>query len=117
MARINSVPIPGKIEDILNQSQEGELYYHVMEEVAEYLSISIGNIINLLNPDMIILSGPVISGCPHLLGLVTRKKNYRSMLHNQDVVQVITSDWGIQTAAIGSAYLIRENTGEILSVQ
>ena len=115
LARINGVPGPEKIEDILNKARDGDLYHHVILEVAEYLSIAIGNIINLLNPDLIVLSGPVISGCPQLLELVSRKKNYRSMLHNQDAVSVIPSDWGIQTAAIGSAYLIRENTSEILT--
>jgi predicted NBD/HSP70 family sugar kinase len=115
LARINSVSAPEKIEDILNQSRDGELYHQVITEVAEYLSIAIGNIINLLNPDLIVLSGPVVSGCPQLLELVSQKKNYRSMLPNQDAVKVISSDWGIQTAAVGSAYLVRENTREILS--
>lgn len=114
MALRNGYPLPENIEDILKLSAEGEIYFHIIEEVAEYLSIAIGNMINILNPELIVLSGPVISGCPGLLDMVIKQIEYRSMKHNQKAVSIITSDWGVQTAAIGSAYLLRENIKEIL---
>ncbi len=115
LAGLHGEPLPERIEDILHRAGKGELYHHVIEEAAEYLSIALGNMINLLNPDMVVLSGPVISDCPTLAEMVTKKNEYRAMKHNLNAVEVITSEWGNRTAAIGSALLVRESTEEILT--
>ena len=116
LARVKGKEPPRSISEILCDSKDSALYRHVIEETAEYLSIALGNIINLLNPDMVVLSGPVISSCPALSDMITVKNEYRAMKHNLDAVKIVSSDWGNRTAAIGSALLVRESTEEILKL-
>lgn len=114
LARVQGIASPLSINEILCDSSGNGHYRHVIEETAEYLSIALGNIINLLNPDMVVLSGPVIGGCPALVDMVKSRNEYRAMKHNLDAVRIVSSEWGNRTAAIGSALLVRESTEDIL---
>jgi N-acetylglucosamine repressor len=106
---------PENISEILKEASNPEKFYHlVLLEAAEYLSISIGNLINLLNPDIIVLSGPVISKAPGFTELVRKKVKSRAMEHNLKKIRFIESSWGNETAAIGSALLILEKTEQYL---
>lgn len=117
LAQMKGQTPPETLEDISSRSGTDGFYFRLTEETAEYLSVSIGNLISLLNPDKIVLSGPVVSGWPELTELVRKNIEYRAIQHNQKVVNVISSDRGIYTAATGSAFLVRENSGEIIALQ
>jgi glucokinase len=45
----------------------------VLEETAGYLAIALGNIANVLNPEMIVVGGGIIDGSPEFLTMVSRE--------------------------------------------
>jgi glucokinase len=113
-ARKKGSPVPESIEDVFRDRDDDSNYVHIIEEVAEYLAVAVGNLINIFNPDLIALSGPIISGFPELLDQVRKRTYHRCMKYNFETVEIISSEWGINTAAIGSTLLVRENIAEAL---
>ncbi len=79
---------------------------HVVEETAEYLSTALGGMVNLLNPELIILGGPVPDSGTLLLEETRRRIGNHCMHHNLEDLEIRRSSFGGDSSAIGAAVLV-----------
>ncbi|MBI3976757.1 MAG: ROK family protein [Chloroflexi bacterium] len=79
------------------------LVLDVLSEVAEYVGIATANVINVLNPGMLILGGGVIRALPALVPLIQRVVRRRTMPVPFGAVQVVPSHLGAEAVPVGAA--------------
>jgi len=101
--------------DILEMAdQKDPLAVRVIDEASEYLSIAVGNLINLFNPELIVLGGPV--GC--LSNLLTEKLQQkirkRAMTYPLSIIKIKKSSLGLDAGAIGAAVLVLQRAKDLL---
>lgn len=73
------------------------------ERQARYLGIALGNSINMLNPELVVLGG-FLRGIPELAGQVLREEVARhSMRSPLDLVRIVPASLGSRTLMIGAA--------------
>jgi glucokinase len=86
--------------------QGDELASQVFEELGRLLGVGIANIINLLDPEIVVIGGGASESSS--LFLTEIKKTVRELVASQDAkdVKVVISKSGKQAGAIGAALLI-----------
>lgn len=78
----------------------------VFGEIGFWLGIGINNIINIFNPELVILGGGM-AGAGDLVLASARKVVAERTLHpNQDVAEVVLADLGNQAGVLGAAALV-----------
>ena len=78
----------------------------VVEEVASYLGIAIANLVNLFNPELIVLGGPVGEAAGVLLPPLNQVVQRRAMAYPLSAVEITTSSLGADAGAIGASVLV-----------
>jgi glucokinase-like ROK family protein len=86
----------------------------IVDEAATYLGIAIANLINLLNPKMIVLGGPVGHAAGVMLPALHAEVRRRAMVYPLSVVQIVTSTLGLDSGAIGAAVLVLQHAARLL---
>ena len=100
---------------VLTAAEQGDpLACQVVDEVAGYLGIAIANLINLLNPQLIILGGPVGQVAGVLLDPLRHEVQRRAMAYPLAATRIVISPLGPQAGAIGAAVLVLERASELL---
>ena len=89
----------------------------VVANTATVLGIAFANLINLFNPELIILGGPVGQGSQILLEPLRAEVQRRAMAYPLSVVQIEASTLGNDADAIGAAVLVLQQASEILFTQ
>ena len=85
-----------------------------LREIAKYLGLAIGNLINLLNPQTVILGGSLVFSRHELLTeLVTAEVAKCAMGYPFSAVRILSSRLGIYGGAIGAASLPLERKLEL----
>lgn len=83
----------------------------VMEETGRYLGIGIATLVNLLNPDLVILGGSVmLTGAP-LLTSAQQVVQLRTHREPGRRVRIVPATLGVEAAAIGAATLVMLQEG------
>jgi glucokinase-like ROK family protein len=101
--------------DVLRAAEKGdETAVAVVNEIASYLSIAVGNIINLFNPERIVLGGPVAHESPLLVETVRREVVRHALAYPLSVVEVVRSSLGIEASAIGASILVLQQAAGLL---
>jgi len=79
----------------------------VYEEIGDYIGITIANIINMIDPEIIIIGGGVIESSD--LFLSRAKKTMREFIQNPEAkkIKILKSKIGKYAGAIGAALLIK----------
>ncbi|NLA59057.1 MAG: ROK family protein [Firmicutes bacterium] len=79
----------------------------VIHEAVEYLGIALANVINVINPDTIVLGGPVGRNSGDLfLGPLKEVLRKRTMSHPLTAVRISKSTMGDDAGARGAAALV-----------
>jgi glucokinase-like ROK family protein len=95
-------------------SQNDPLALEVIEETASFLAIAVANLINLFNPALIVLGGPV-GGADHLLtDMLQELVPRRAMAFPLSAVQIRTSSLGSDAGAIGASVLVLQEASKLL---
>lgn len=94
--------------------QSDALALEVVEEVSGYLGIAIANLINLLNPAMVVLGGPVGRAGHVLIAPLWEEIKRRARPAPLSAVRMVTSSLGNDTEAIGGAALVLQQAQELL---
>lgn len=76
---------------------------------AKKLSIGLVNLINLFNPEIIIISGGVSQLGERILGQV-REQVENALMHPIQHCRIVTGELGIDAGVMGACYLARNNT-------
>ncbi|MFW6338169.1 MAG: ROK family protein [Alkalispirochaetaceae bacterium] len=100
-------PIVADVSELFSRALNGtQPERRVMEEAAEYLAVAIGTVVNLFNPEQLILGGPVVEGYPDLVAMVRERALLRSMHHPFEVVEIRASRLGPLSSPLGAAIMI-----------
>jgi predicted NBD/HSP70 family sugar kinase len=101
--------------DVLRAAERGdEVSQAVVAEIASYLAVGVGNIINLFNPELIVLGGPVVRESPLLVEMIRREVALRALAYPLSVVEIVQSSLGIDAGAIGAAVLVLQQAASLL---
>lgn len=96
--------------DVLDAAERQDpVAVSVVDEVAEYLSIAVGNLVNLLNPEIVVLGGPVAEASPRLIRSVATDVRRHAMAYPLSAARIIGNTLGPETGAIGAAVLVLQH--------
>jgi glucokinase len=86
----------------------GDLYAkEVMHETARFLGVGLANLINILNPEMVVISGGVTRAGEHLFEPLRAQIRRRAFRHAQENCRIVSSTLGGMAGVIGAAYMFR----------
>ena len=79
----------------------------VMRDTAKFLGTGIANLINILNPEMVVISGGVTRAGDHLLEPLKAEVRRRAFRPAADRCRIVTSTLGSMAGVIGAACVFR----------
>jgi glucokinase len=83
----------------------------VVEDAATYLGIAAGNLVNLLNPEVVVLGGGVIEAlAEEMMGVIVETAGEYAMPGSMKGVEIIPSKLGDSAGITGGAVLARRET-------
>lgn len=89
------------LEEIAAAADAGDVAAkNALKNMGTYLGIGLSNLINILNPELIVLCGPMLSVAQHFLPALDEQVQHRSWKHSSR--QIILSELGTKGIAIGS---------------
>ncbi len=94
----------------LNEAAGDELALEVIREAGEYLGWGIVNLLNLLNPGMVVIGGSVAVLGDLLLEPARRVASKYSLRGESDTVRIVRGELGNDAGVIGAASLIWEES-------
>ena len=98
--------------DLRKAIKKGDKFVEkVVEEAAEYTGIAVGNLINIFNPEVIVLGGGIIDqlGGEMTPIIIETAKDY-AMDGTFDGIEIIASDVGDDAGILGGAVLAKRQT-------
>lgn len=95
------------IDSIVAAAVTGDLLaVEVVHEAARYLGISISNLLNLVNPEMVVIGGDLIEAGEVFLGQVKTIAFRQAISKVIDETSIVTSKLGSNVIAVGAATLV-----------
>jgi glucokinase len=86
----------------------GDLYAkEVMRETAKFLGAGLANLINILNPGMVVISGGVTKAGEHLFEPLRAQIRRRAFRHAEESCVIVSSTLDGMAGVIGAAYMFR----------
>ena len=85
----------------------------VMEQTGRYLGIGIATLVNLLNPDLVIIGGGVILAGAPLLEPIRHVVKLRTFAAPGQRVRIVPAQLGVEAPAIGAATLVMIQQGTL----
>jgi glucokinase-like ROK family protein len=101
-------------ETVFAAAEQGDaLALQVVEETGRYLGIAVATLINLLNPEWIVLGGPVGQRGHVLLDPLRAEVQQRAMAYPLSAVHITASTLGPDAGAVGAAVLVLQRASEL----
>ncbi len=101
-------------QTVFQAAEQGDdLAQQVVKETAKYLGIALANLINLFNPELIVLGGPVGKANQILIEPVQEETRRRAMAYPLSVAKIITSSLGPDAGAIGASVLVLQQANKL----
>lgn len=79
----------------------------VMRETARFLGAGLANLINVLNPEMVVISGGVTRAGEHLFEPLRAEVRRRAFRHAEQRCRIVSSSLGSTAGVVGAAYMFR----------
>ncbi len=101
-----------KSGDLRKAIKRGDkLVERVVEEAAEYTGIAVANLINILNPEYIVLGGGVLDALEdEMMAIIVETAHDYAMPGTDQGIHIIASKLGDQAGITGAAVLARKGT-------
>jgi len=80
-----------------------------MHAIGRALGVGLSSLVNVLNPEVIVIGGGVIAAGEMLLGPARAELQARALLPARDAVRVVPAAFGEQAGLVGAALLARES--------
>jgi glucokinase-like ROK family protein len=77
----------------------------LVQEVAQYLGIALVNLVNIFNPEMIVLGGLFAQGKDLILPIVRNRLNHMSFAGMGEKIKLVTTPFGWRAGVTGAAAL------------
>jgi glucokinase len=101
-------------ETVFAAAEQGdEVAQRVVDETAAYLGIAVANLVNLFNPALIVLGGPVGQNGQVLLEPLRAEVQRRAMAYPLSAARIVSSTLGPDAGAIGAAVLVLQHASEL----
>jgi glucokinase-like ROK family protein len=101
--------------DVLVAADAGDpTALEVVSEAADFLAIGIANLVNLFNPQLIYLGGPVIEQSSAIYARVSEQIQQRAMAYPLSALSVRRSTFGPEAGAVGASVLVLKHAGSFL---
>jgi N-acetylglucosamine repressor len=94
-------------------SRGDKISSHVVAEVARYLALGIANLVNLLNPSVVVLDAKLRLGGEELLDQITTIVKRQALRHSSERLAVRYAHLGGEAAVLGVAQMVLEAHYEI----
>jgi glucokinase len=82
-----------------------------IEAIGRNLGVGLANVVNIFNPEAIVVGGGVIGAGELLLGPARDEMLSRALAPGRDVVRVVAAEYGPDAGMVGAAILAREEAG------
>jgi glucokinase len=79
-----------------------------VEQVGTGLGVGLANVVNIFNPDVIVVGGGVIANGERLLAPARREMLWRALSPAKEHVRVVAARFGAEASMIGAAVMARE---------
>ena len=101
------------IEVIALAAQHNDsLAFRVLNEAVAHIGVALADVVNLLNPGVVIFGGPLFRAAPHLLEPLKRVIKQRAIERSANQVRLCVSSLGSEAGALGAARLVSEKVME-----
>ena len=88
-----------------------KLVERVIEESAEYIGIGVANVINLLNPEMVVLGGGIIDALEDdMMAIIVETAKDYALAGTAKGIEIIPTKLGDDAGIVGGAVLARRET-------
>lgn len=84
----------------------------VMRETARFLGTGIANLVNILNPEMVVICGGVTRAGDHLMEPLENEVRRRAFREAADACRIVTGELGDMAGVIGAAAVFRQEAME-----
>jgi len=99
--------------DIIMAARAGDrLALEIVEKAAYYLGIGLGNIINILNPDTIVIGGGVSRAGELLFEPLCRAARENCLESAGSIVRIVPAQLGNDAGFVGAAKLVLQESNE-----
>lgn len=88
--------------------QNDSLAFRVFDGAVAHIGMALADVVNLLNPNMVILGGPLFRAAPYLVDPLKRVIKQRALERCANQVQLRVSQLGSEGGALGAARTIAE---------
>lgn len=103
------------VELIVEAAQQNDsLAFRVLHEAVSHIGIALADVVNLLNPSLVIFGGPLFRAAPPLLELLKQVIKQRALERSANQVQLRVSTLGSEAGALGAASAMSERVVEAL---
>lgn len=111
LARLAGIPASvgglGIVETILDRASNGdERTLGALSEIGHWLGLGIANLVNILNPELVVLGGTYQSLFPYLEDAVGAGASQRALAAPASAVTITSSGLGADASLLGAAELI-----------
>lgn len=94
-------------EDVINSARQGdEFCIAILNEIGKAMGKGLSYIIQLLNPEVIVLSGPLSKAKQYILSPIQQSLNRLCLEKISESTPIIISDMGDQSALLGTSEMI-----------
>ena len=94
-------------EDVINSARMGdEFCITILNEIGTAMGKGLSYIIQLLNPEVIVLSGPLSKARQYVLSPIQQSLNRFCLEKISETTPILISDMGDQSALLGSSEMI-----------
>lgn len=101
-------PTKMRVELIAEAASRGDaLAQRIIDETGEMLGAGCANLVNVLNPERIILGGGVIRGVPELVDKVRESVQRRALTDAVAAMDIVKAKFGREAGVIGAAVLAK----------
>jgi glucokinase-like ROK family protein len=99
---------------IIEAANKGDQFsIEILENAGKYLGLGIGYLINIFNPERIILGGGITRANPYIMDSMTSTAMKQSLVHISKKVEFHISELGFKAGAIGVAMLAVKDLFEV----
>jgi glucokinase len=98
--------------DLRKAIRRGDKFVNrIIEQAAEYTGMAVANLINLLNPEVVVLGGGVIEALEdEMMGIIIETATKRALAGTAKGVAIVASKLGDEAGIVGGAVLARRQT-------
>ena len=97
-------------ESVVQAAQQGDdVALRALQEVGEYLGVGVANLVNVFNPELIVLGGALNLASPILLPTVERQIVDNALAPAREHVRMAASAFGVDACLMGAVALVLDD--------